>query len=151
MQLLQAPHERQVHRVGGHLGAHLVGHELALGAERVDDERQRRVGHVVLPTGARQHGRGIGQAMTVEQLTGTEQEEAGHHFPGEADRSFLPGLRSPTANEAQGDLGDPTSKDKGMYAPDHWSGMAKRRWAMTISPLSLMIRPPLAIVADTLS
>ncbi|HEX8851140.1 MAG TPA: molybdopterin-dependent oxidoreductase [Gemmatimonadaceae bacterium] len=53
-------------------------------------------------------------------------------FPGDANHEFLPGLRSPVANDAQGDLGDPSSKNKGMYDPNHWSGMAKRRWAMTI-------------------
>ena len=61
---------------------------------------------------------------------------AAHHFPGDASHEFLPGLRSPVAADAQGELGSPTAddqgKDKGMYAPNHWSGMAKRRWAMTI-------------------
>ncbi len=110
---------------------------------------------------ARQHGRGIGQAILVGDLNkaggehvvegaehateaatqgtpaagkGHEQEnEAGHHeFVGDASHEFLPGLRSPVANDAQGDLGDPTSKEKGMYDPKHWSGMANRRWAMTV-------------------
>jgi molybdopterin-containing oxidoreductase family iron-sulfur binding subunit len=36
------------------------------------------------------------------------------------------------ANDAQGEYGDPTSKDKGLYDPNHPTGMAKRRWAMTI-------------------
>mgnify|MGYP002778176065 CR=1 len=53
-------------------------------------------------------------------------------IPGEPSVAFLPGLRSPVANDAQGEYGDPTSKDRGMYDPDHPSGMAKRRWAMTI-------------------
>ena len=53
-------------------------------------------------------------------------------YVGQASTAFLPGLRSPVANDAQGDLGDPASKDKGQYAPDHWSGVAKRRWAMTV-------------------
>jgi len=91
---------------------------------------------------ARQHGRGIGQALTVADLlankTGegvTEHVSAGEpEFPGDASHAFLPGLRSPTANDAQGELGGPgqKSKEKGMYARDHWSGMANRRWAMTI-------------------
>ncbi|HEX6575808.1 MAG TPA: molybdopterin-dependent oxidoreductase [Gemmatimonadaceae bacterium] len=119
---------------------------------------------------ARQHGRGIAQAVVVGQLGGTheasgsehaaeaapqgsvsgEQKEralgekaaAGEHggeeghpeFPGDASHEFLPGLRSPTAKDAQGDLGGPgtKSKEKGMYDPEHWSGMARRRWAMTI-------------------
>ena len=58
--------------------------------------------------------------------------EEEHHFAGDKDHAFLPGLRAPVANDAQGDLGSPTSNDKGMYDPEHWSGMSKRRWAMTI-------------------
>ncbi|MFL5620479.1 MAG: molybdopterin-dependent oxidoreductase [Gemmatimonadaceae bacterium] len=123
---------------------------------------------------ARQHGRGIAQALTVTQLAGLQQargaenanalapqgsanQESGggasrgegaggkaegergeHHekIPGEPTGQFLPGLRSPVAADAQGELGSPTAedrgKDKGMYAPNHWSGMANRRWAMTI-------------------
>ena len=121
---------------------------------------------------ARQHGRGIGQAIVVTDLGGGSAQEAsgsehaaeaapqgsvsapnkeralganaaqGEHgatsahpeFPGDASHEFLPGLRSPTANDAQGDLGGPElkSKEKGMYDPKHWSGMANRRWAMTI-------------------
>ena len=111
---------------------------------------------------ARQHGRGIAQAVNAGQLgmfasTGAEHAdeiaptgnadagatqgthpegegaaEGEEHMPGDASHKFLPGLRSPVANDAQGDLGDPTSKDLGMYDPKHWSGMAKRRWAMTI-------------------
>ena len=53
-------------------------------------------------------------------------------MPGDAPHQFLPGLRSPVANDAQGEQGNPKSKDKGMYDPKHWSGMAKRRWAMTV-------------------
>jgi Fe-S-cluster-containing dehydrogenase component len=99
---------------------------------------------------ARQHGRGIARAVAAGSLgqahaptAATEAHTAdagGHHedghvvpdMEGMASREFLPGLRAPVANDAQGDLGDPSSNDKGMYAPDHWSGMAKRRWAMTI-------------------
>jgi molybdopterin-containing oxidoreductase family iron-sulfur binding subunit len=123
---------------------------------------------------ARQHGRGIAQALTVTQLAGLQQArgaenanalapqgsanqesgggasqgqgaggraegERGEHneeIPGEPSGQFLPGLRSPVAADAQGELGSPTAedrgKDKGMYAPNHWSGMANRRWAMTI-------------------
>jgi molybdopterin-containing oxidoreductase family iron-sulfur binding subunit len=80
---------------------------------------------------ARQHGRGIAQAVTVAELNGPEPE-AEHHFAGDKEHEFLPGLRSPVANDAQGVLGNPKSKDKGMYDPEHWSGMAKRRWAMTV-------------------
>jgi molybdopterin-containing oxidoreductase family iron-sulfur binding subunit len=110
---------------------------------------------------ARQHGRGIGQAIAIADLragrpghdTGaahasevaqnggpevpngerpTGGESHGEEMPGDAPHGFLPGLRSPVANDAQGELGDPNSKDKGMYDPKHWSGMAKRRWAMTV-------------------
>jgi len=109
---------------------------------------------------ARQHGRGIGQAIAIADLqagrpghdtgasnvaevaanTGTEAlagdhpagAEQGEEMPGDAPHQFLPGLRSPVANDAQGEQGDPKSKDKGMYDPNHWSGMAKRRWAMTV-------------------
>jgi Fe-S-cluster-containing dehydrogenase component len=112
---------------------------------------------------ARQHGRGIGQALTLlpvsnpvaaaPVVTGAQappaaagahgalpegMQQAGglsishHAFPGDASHEFLPGLRAPIANDAQGELGDPNSNNKGMYDPEHWSGMAKRRWAMTI-------------------
>jgi molybdopterin-containing oxidoreductase family iron-sulfur binding subunit len=94
---------------------------------------------------ARQHGRGIAQAVPIGELLaaahggehGGEGAHAGvHAIPGEPKQTFLPGLRSPVAADAQGVLGAPTAadhgKDKGMYAPSHWSGMANRRWAMTI-------------------
>jgi len=80
---------------------------------------------------ARQHGRNIARAVAVGEL-GAPPEEAEEPMPGDAPHTFLPGLRSPVANDAQGDYGDPDSKGKGMYAPDHWSGMPKRRWAMTV-------------------
>jgi Fe-S-cluster-containing dehydrogenase component len=88
---------------------------------------------------ARQHGRGIGQAIAIADLqagrpghdTGASAE-LGEEMPGDAPHEFLPGLRSPVANDAQGEQGDPRSKDKGMYDPNHWSGMTKRRWAMTV-------------------
>lgn len=64
-----------------------------------------------------------------EHGEGGEGEE---HIPGAPSTAFLPGLRSPVANDAQGNYGDPTSKDKGMYDPNHPTGAAKRRWAMTI-------------------
>jgi anaerobic selenocysteine-containing dehydrogenase/Fe-S-cluster-containing dehydrogenase component len=110
---------------------------------------------------ARQHGRGIGQAVAIAELrtsrpaqtaTGAEHAtevapQGGHEtpkgghaegatghavFPGDASHEFLPGLRAPVANDAQGEQGEQRSNDKGMYDPNHWSGMAKRRWAMTI-------------------
>ncbi len=116
---------------------------------------------------ARQHGRGIAQAVPITTLLaggtgdrpategaaahgatsgaevkaegkaeGHEQAEGGHNIAGEPSLEFLPGLRSPVAADAQGELGAPTAKDngkdKGMYATTHWSGMANRRWAMTV-------------------
>jgi Fe-S-cluster-containing dehydrogenase component len=96
--------------------------------------------HIVTTEGsARQHGRGIGQAIAIADLqagrpghdTGTSAE-LGEEMPGDAPHEFLPGLRSPVANDAQGEQGDPRSKDKGMYDPNHWSGMTRRRWAMTV-------------------
>jgi molybdopterin-containing oxidoreductase family iron-sulfur binding subunit len=94
----------------------------------------------VLPSNegsARQHGRGIAQAINASDLnkqpTESEHEEV---LPGDASHAFLPGLRSPVAADAQGDLGSPTSadqgKNKGLYDPNDIRGMAKRRWAMTI-------------------
>jgi anaerobic selenocysteine-containing dehydrogenase/Fe-S-cluster-containing dehydrogenase component len=85
---------------------------------------------------ARQHGRGIGRAIAIADLKSGHHEEAGGHhaaeMPGDASHKFLPGLRAPVANDAQGEQGDAQSNDKGMYDPNHWSGMARRRWAMTI-------------------
>ena len=87
---------------------------------------------------ARQHGRGIAQAIEARELgivpTPAEAEKEGsgeEHMPGDASHEFLPGLRAPVAQDAQGDLPSDDNK-KGMYDPNHWSGMAKRRWAMTI-------------------
>jgi molybdopterin-containing oxidoreductase family iron-sulfur binding subunit len=117
----------------------------------------KAAGHSALVTtegSARQHGRGIGQAIAVTELgaaaapggeragatapergapnataPGAEEEE---RIPGEAKPTFLPGLRSPVAGDAQGNYLDSSSKDLGMYNPNHPTGMAKRRWAMTI-------------------
>jgi len=87
---------------------------------------------------ARQHGRGVARAVDVRDLgltplprdtvaAGREPEE----MPGDASHEFLPGLRAPVAQDAQGNL--PSDDNlKGMYDPKHWSGMANRRWAMTI-------------------
>jgi molybdopterin-containing oxidoreductase family iron-sulfur binding subunit len=87
---------------------------------------------------ARQHLRDIARAIPVGELIAANGRERPHeepeeeHLPGDASHEFLPGLRSPVANDAQGVFGDPESKDKGMYEPEHWSHMAQRRWAMTI-------------------
>ena len=110
---------------------------------------------------ARQHGRGIAQALDVTELgalvqapgagkatglapqgnigtssggntEGKGEGEGKEELPGDASHEFLPGLRSPVANDAQGIFGDPGSKDKGQYDINHWGNQAKRRWAMTI-------------------
>ena len=83
---------------------------------------------------ARQHGRGIGQALPIGVLLGTEQEDEKHHheIPGLPSQDFKSGLKSPVAADAQGEFANPESKDKGMYDPNHVQKMEKRRWAMTI-------------------
>lgn len=83
---------------------------------------------------ARQHGRGIGQAMTLAALLGQEAEdEHGHHdIPGLPSQDFMSGLKAPVAADAQGEYANPKSKDKGMYDPNHSSKAEARRWAMTI-------------------
>ncbi len=86
---------------------------------------------------ARQHGRGISRAITIDELMRPAGDAAaGHVIAGLPSHEFKPGLRSPVAADAQGQLGAPSSEDqgtqKGMYRPDHWSGMANRRWAMTV-------------------
>ncbi|MBL0940157.1 MAG: 4Fe-4S dicluster domain-containing protein [Gemmatimonadaceae bacterium] len=83
---------------------------------------------------ARQHGRGIGQAMTLAALLGQEaEEEHGHHnIPGLPSQDFKTGLKSPVAADAQGEFANPLAKDKGMYDPNHSSKAEARRWAMTI-------------------
>ncbi len=83
---------------------------------------------------ARQHGRGIGQAIPIGVLLGTEQEaeEHEHAIPGLPSQDFQNGLKSPVAADAQGEYINPAAKDKGMYSPEHVQKMEKRRWAMTI-------------------
>jgi len=96
--------------------------------------------HRVLPStegSARQHGRGIAQAVDAADLNKPAVREGeGETLPGDASHAFLPGLRSPVAADAQGELGSPTSadrgKNKGMYDPNDVRGMSKRRWAMTV-------------------
>ena len=82
---------------------------------------------------ARQHGRGIALSVPVDELPHLEMEHEEHEVPGMPPTDYLPGLRPRMAADAMGEIGDsPSRVQKGMYAPDHWSGMAKRRWAMTI-------------------
>jgi anaerobic selenocysteine-containing dehydrogenase/Fe-S-cluster-containing dehydrogenase component len=104
--------------------------------------------HRILPSNegsARQHGREIAQAVNAADLgrlesrgelqssTGPESKES---IPGDANHNFLPGLRSPVAADAQGELGAPTAADsgthKGLYDPNDPRGMTARRWAMTV-------------------
>jgi molybdopterin-containing oxidoreductase family iron-sulfur binding subunit len=83
---------------------------------------------------ARQHGREIARAVDATDLNRPPAREEA--LPGDASHEFLPGLRSPVAADAQGELGSPTSPDrgiyKGLYNPNDVRGMTKRRWAMTI-------------------
>ncbi|MEP6766404.1 MAG: molybdopterin-dependent oxidoreductase, partial [Gemmatimonadaceae bacterium] len=95
---------------------------------RTDDHSQM----VTTEGSARQHGRGIGQAMDVAELNGPAVEEKEHEVPGMPSGAFLPGLKSPIAADAQGDFADKAAKSLGMYAPDHSSHAERRRWAMTI-------------------
>jgi len=85
---------------------------------------------------ARQHDRGIGRALAVNELgrggASGEEHAGGHVIPGDASHEPLPGLRAPIAADAEGDLRDPKKNEVGMYDPAHPTGMAKRRWAMTI-------------------
>jgi anaerobic selenocysteine-containing dehydrogenase/Fe-S-cluster-containing dehydrogenase component len=92
------------------------------------------------------HGGGHSEGAATTEHDGAASEQGGgehhlgnkewggneHEFVGGAPTEFLPGLKSPVANDAQGNLGTQDSKDKGMYSEKHWSGMAKRRWAMTV-------------------
>jgi molybdopterin-containing oxidoreductase family iron-sulfur binding subunit len=84
---------------------------------------------------ARQHGRGIAQAINAADLNKPAEGEQ-EKLEGDASHAFLPGLRAPVAADAQGNLGAPTAKDqgtlKGLYDPNDVRGMSKRRWAMTI-------------------
>jgi molybdopterin-containing oxidoreductase family iron-sulfur binding subunit len=81
---------------------------------------------------ARQHGRGIAQAIMAAALNGPDEEHGHHDIAGLASQEFLPGLKSPVAADAQGEVANPLSKDKGMYNPEHPTKAEARRWAMTI-------------------
>ena len=72
------------------------------------------------------HGGKVGVAPIVGAFGGEE------HVAGNPDQRFVKGLRSPIAADAQGELADSSGKDKGMYSQSHPTGMAKRRWAMTV-------------------
>jgi molybdopterin-containing oxidoreductase family iron-sulfur binding subunit len=79
---------------------------------------------------ARQHGRGIARAVSASDLD--RPAEKPEQIPGDASHEFLPGLRAPVANDEQGNYGNPQSNDQGMYDPNDYTGMEKRRWAMTV-------------------
>jgi molybdopterin-containing oxidoreductase family iron-sulfur binding subunit len=86
---------------------------------------------------ARQHGRGIAQAVNADDLArGIREREEEAPLVGDASHAFLPGLRSPVAADAQGVLGAPSDanqgKNKGLYDPSNPTHMASRRWAMAI-------------------
>jgi len=81
---------------------------------------------------ARQHGRGIGQVITLEELLTGGGDEKEHRPAGTPSQDFKTGLKSPIAADAQGDFANKDGKAEGMYSPEHSSGMEHRRWAMTI-------------------
>ncbi len=81
---------------------------------------------------ARQHGRGIAQAMMAAAISNPEAEEHGHDIPGHVSQEFLPGLKSPIAADAQGEFANPLANEKGMYNSEHPTRAEARRWAMTI-------------------
>jgi len=107
---------------------------LALSASKGTVTVEADVSQLVTTEGsARQHGRGIGQAITLADLVGGGGDEAEHHaIPGLPSQDFMSGLKAPVAADAQGDFANPKAKSTGMYDPDHSSGMERRRWAMTI-------------------
>ncbi|HEY5061410.1 MAG TPA: 4Fe-4S dicluster domain-containing protein, partial [Gemmatimonadaceae bacterium] len=122
--------------LGTHAGGGLVWTATKATISKTGDSR-------ILPStegSARQHGRGVAQAIDAADLAkpaaGDEQRPAEEALPGDASHAFLPGLRSPVAADAQGELGAPTAADqgilKGLYDPNDIRGMARRRWAMTI-------------------
>jgi len=86
---------------------------------------------------ARQHGRGIAQAVNADDLArGIQRGEAEEKLVGDAGHEFLPGMRSPVAADAQGILGAPSDehqgKNYGLYDPADPRHMTSRRWAMAI-------------------
>ena len=107
---------------------------LVLGAAKGSVTVGADVSQLVTTEGsARQHGRGIGQAITLADLISGGGDEAHHHdIPGLPSQDFKTGLKSPVAADAQGDFANPKAKDQGMYDPEHSQKMEKRRWAMTI-------------------
>ena len=107
---------------------------LALAASKGNVTVVSEVSQLVTTEGsARQHGRGIGQAITLADLIGGGGDEEQHHnIPGLPSQDFMTGLKSPVAADAQGEYANTKAKATGMYDPEHSSGMEHRRWAMTI-------------------
>jgi len=104
-------------------------------AALVAGRSQKEAGHGAAAGGTTEHNADVAAEGGEHGAGGHGPKEWGgneHEFVGGAPTAFLPGLKSPVANDAQGDLGDQDSKDKQMYSTKHWSGMAKRRWAMTV-------------------
>ncbi len=110
----------------------------ATGAEHAEELAPGGQGRTESGTGASRGGQGAaaGTGAATQGPAAEGQHGGGHDIPGSPDHRFLPGLRAPVAADAQGELGAPTAPDrgtmKGMYDPNHPSGMAKRRWAMTV-------------------
>ncbi len=81
---------------------------------------QKTGDHEVIPStegSARQHGRGIAQAITIaELLSGKIEEKPEAPLPGDASHEYLPGLRAPVAADAQGEIGAPTAADSGTHS-----------------------------------
>ena len=130
---IQWGYGRYARAVGANVGALLGG--LTSTASCTIAKTGERETVVSTEGSARQHGREIARAVAAADLG--KPHEAGHEkVPGAASYEFLPGLRSPVAADAQGELGAPTAADKGnlvgMYDPAHPTQMTKRRWAMTI-------------------
>ena len=107
-----------------------IGQATTLAALIADRSKPAEGGHGAAATESEHHADAAeagGHGLGPKEWGGNE-----HEFVGGAPTNFLPGLKSPVANDAQGDLGSQDSKAKGMYSEQHWSGMAKRRWAMTV-------------------
>ncbi len=129
--------------------ARVVAHAWTVSAARVT-KTGRHTPLVTTEGSPRQRDRGIAQAVSVAELhaasapdphptpTPTLPGEPGlegqHAQAGEhgAGQPFQPGLRAPVAADAQGELVDSNAHRQGMYRFDHPTGMANRRWAMTI-------------------
>ena len=97
----------------------------------------RRLGAAAWPRDRARHRERAG-SRAAEHRGGRRRAREWHgerreEMPGDASHAFLPGLRVAGRERRAGRLGDPQSNDRAACTtPDHWSGMAKRRWAMTV-------------------